>query len=338
MKLSGAAAARFCSAPDPAIGAVLLHGPDPVLVAERRRALTAAVTEGDDMRLERIEAAEARRDPALVGDALRAQGFFPGRRAVVVESATDGLAKGLGPVLADLAAEDALLILTADSLQARSALRKLFEGARGAAAAGLYPEPPGIAEIADQLRAAGCDCGLTGEAEAALHGLAGELDAGNFRQLVEKIALYAAGREELLTGEDIALLAPATQDAELDGLVAAVAGGLPARVQPMVQRLVAQGGTATGMVIAAARHFRQLHSAASHPGGIPEGLRALRPPAFGPRRDAMASQARRWGVPRLERALQQLIETDRTLRSAGTRPDLAILERCLLRLAMMPGK
>lgn len=338
MKLSGAAAARFCAKPDPAIGAALLHGPDPVLIAESRRSLVAAVTEGDDLRLEHVQGADARRDPALVGDALRAQAFFPGRRIVLVEGATDGLAAGLKPILVDLVPADALLLLTADALAARSALRKLFEAMKGAASLGLYPEPPGMEEISRRLATAGFTGTLAPDAEAALHDAAGELDAGSLGQLVTKIALYAIDEPHPLTAADIAALAPATQDAELDGLIAAVAGGQAERVPPLLQRLTAQGTNPTGMVIAASRHFRQVHAAAIHPGGIEAGIAALRPPAFGPRRDAIASQARRWGTARLESALHQLLETDRTLRSAGTRPDMAILERCLLRLSMMAGR
>ncbi len=87
MKLAGARAAAFCSKPDPALTGALIYGPDPGLVALRRRELIAALTEGEDMRLTRIEPMDAQKDPAGIDAALRAQGFFPGRRAVLIERA-----------------------------------------------------------------------------------------------------------------------------------------------------------------------------------------------------------------------------------------------------------
>jgi DNA polymerase-3 subunit delta len=56
---------------------------------------------------------------------------------------------------------------------------------------------------------------------------------------------------------------------------------------------------------------------------------------FGPRRDRMQRQAQAWGMFRLEDALKLLIETDLTLRSASRAPQMAVMERALIRLAMM---
>jgi DNA polymerase-3 subunit delta len=83
------------------------------------------------------------------------------------------------------------------------------------------------------------------------------------------------------------------------------------------------------------RHFRRLHAAASDPGGVQSGIGRLRPPVFGPRRDKMARQAGNWGRDRLERALVTLTETDLQLRSAHPAPPHAVMERALIRLAML---
>ncbi len=78
---------------------------------------------------------------------------------------------------------------------------------------------------------------------------------------------------------------------------------------------------------------------ASAPGGAGEGIGRVRPPIFGPRRDRMLRQAQNWGADRLEEALTMLTDTDLALRSAGrTAPDLALVERTLIRLAMMAGR
>jgi DNA polymerase-3 subunit delta len=83
------------------------------------------------------------------------------------------------------------------------------------------------------------------------------------------------------------------------------------------------------------RHFRRLHTVASDPGGAAAGAGRLRPPVFGPRRDKIVRQASGWGRDRLEKALAVLTDTDLQLRSADTAPPAAVLERALIRLAMM---
>jgi DNA polymerase-3 subunit delta len=100
-----------------------------------------------------------------------------------------------------------------------------------------------------------------------------------------------------------------------------------------MRRLEGQGVQAVALCIGAMRHFRSLHIAASDPGGVSNGLMKAR--VFGPRRDAMQRQAQAWGMRRLEDALALLVETDLSLRSTSRAPAMAVMERALIRLAMM---
>lgn len=228
-----------------------------------------------------------------------------------------------------------MLVVTAVGLTPRSKLRKLFEGHKTAAAAPVYDDPPGRDEIAAELKRAGLRQ-VDREAMVDLEALARTLDPGDFRQTMEKIALYKFGDESPLEAREVALMAPATLEAELDDLLAAVAGGQGGRIGPLIQRLKGQGVGPVTMIIAAARHFRALHAAAADPQGPAAALSRARPPVFGPRREAMAAQARTWGVAKLETALSLLIDTDLALRSAGqTAPQEALVERLFIRLAML---
>jgi DNA polymerase-3 subunit delta len=338
VKLAGARAAAFCARPDLRLAGALLHGPDAGLLAIRRRELVATLTQGDDLRLSRIEPTAALKDPAGIDAALKARGFFPGRRVVLIEGAKDGLAALLGQILADSAPEDAFLVLTAEGLAPRSALRRLFEGSGNLAALGLYPEAPGAAELREMLAAAGMGCRLEPDASELLTGTAAELDRGTLLQLVERIAVHCLGRTEPLGREELAGLLPLSAESEVDRLVGAVAEGRTEAVGPLIGRLSAAGIGPVAMLIAAERHFRRLMALAASGDGIEAALGRLRPPAFGPQRQALAGQARRWGLARLEAAGRILFQADRSLRSAGYRPDRALVERCLLRLAMMAGR
>lgn len=347
MKLAGARAAAFCVKPDAAVigtmTGALLHGPDAGLLALRRRELVDFLTEGDDLRLTRLEPGLALKAPAEIDAALRARGFFPGRRVILIEGAKDTLAGPLKEILAGIGPADgsldAFLVVTADGLTARSALRKLFEGGFGGvnrlASLGLYPDPPGAAELTALLSRAGISGGLTPGAEADLAVVAGQIDRGALLQLVEKIAVFSLDRNEVLDRPTLASLLPMAADSELDRLVAAVAEGRAGTVGPLIGRLTSAGVGAAAMLIATGRHFRQLLDLAAARDGIDAALGRQRPP---PRGQALAAQVRRWGPVRLESANRLLFQTDRILRSPGDRPDRALIERCLIRLAMMAGR
>ncbi|MDP1576868.1 MAG: DNA polymerase III subunit delta, partial [Cypionkella sp.] len=132
---------------------------------------------------------------------------------------------------------------------------------------------------------------------------------------------------------EIQALAPATIEAEVDDLIAAAADQNAKLIGPLLRRLEGQGILPVTLCIGALRHFRSLHIAASDPGGISSGIMKAR--IFGPRRDAMQRQASNWGMLRLEDALSLLVETDLTLRSTSRAPAMAVMERALIRLAMM---
>jgi DNA polymerase-3 subunit delta len=100
----------------------------------------------------------------------------------------------------------------------------------------------------------------------------------------------------------------------------------------LMRRLEGQGVLPVTICIAALRHFRGLHTAASDPGGVSAGL--MRARVFGPRRDQMQRQASDWGRDRLETAIGLLLDTDLTLRSSSRAPTMALLERALLRIAL----
>ena len=338
MKLAPRDIPGFVQKPDPGVPVVLLYGTDPIRVATRRRELIDALVGPDgeaEMRLTRLAAADLRRDGAAVGDAMRAQGFFPGRRAVLVEDATDGLAPVLKAALEDWREGDATLVVTAGALKASSALRKLVEGHRSALAAPLYDTPPGEDEVMRLAEAAGLRP-PQGEGRAALLALSRALDPGDFRQTVEKLGLYMLGEDRPPEPEDIAAVAPGSTEAETDALVAVVAEGRTDEIAEVLRRLYAQGVLPVTICIQLLRHIRQLHTAASDPGGASAGVGRLRPPAYGPRRDAMIRQAGLWGREGLERAMATLIDTDLALRSADQRaPARALVERALIRLAMM---
>ncbi|MFA5582290.1 MAG: DNA polymerase III subunit delta, partial [Paracoccaceae bacterium] len=205
MKLAGREAAAYFARPDPARTGALIYGADAMRVALRRQDLIAALIgpRGDEeMRLTRIPAADLRKDPAALVDAIKAQGFFPGARVAFVEDAADGLADTISAALADWRPGDAQVIVTAGALAAKSRLRKVFESHPHAYAIGIYDDPPSRAEIEATLSAAGITA-IAPEAMADLDALARMLSPGDFRQTVEKLALFKHGDTTPVSPADI---------------------------------------------------------------------------------------------------------------------------------------
>lgn len=341
MKLSTRDAARYFEAPDRSAAGALIYGADPMRVAIKRQDLLANLLGPDaeaEMRLTRMTGADLRRDGAALLDAVKASGFFPGPRAVLVEEATDGLRDTFAAALEDWREGDAQIVATAGQLPARSGLRKLFEGAKTAFAIAIYNDPPGRAEIEAELARAGLK-NAGADAVNDLVALGRALDPGDLRQLLEKLALYKHGDDTPLSSEDVARLAPLTIEAELDDVLNTVAEARTADIGPLIGRLAGQGVQPVGLCIAALRHFKTLYAAASDPGGPASGIGRVRPPVFGPRRDRMLRQAQTWSPSKLEMALGLLTDTDLALRSAGqTAPQMALVERCLIRLSMLAAR
>ncbi|MCB1388357.1 MAG: DNA polymerase III subunit delta [Rhodobacteraceae bacterium] len=340
MKLSPRDAPGFLNHPDPQVPALLIYGADVMRVAERRAQVVAARVgpRGDgEMRLARLSGADLRRDPAAAVDAVKAQGFFPGPRAVVVDEASDHAVEALKAMLEEWHPGDALLVATAGALTPGSKLRKLFEGDRRALCLAVYDDPPTRAEIEGMLRAEGLG-NVPAASMADLVALAQVLEPGDLRQTLGRIALYKLDDPEPLSSAEIALLAPQSSEAALDDIIEALAEGRVGDLPPLLSRLAAQGVTPVSICIAAARHMRVLHTLVSAPGGPGQAIGALRPPAFGQRRDRLLRQAQAWTPARVEEALRDLTATDLALRSSTRAPLQALAERALLRLARMAAR
>lgn len=337
MKLTGGQANGYLKKPDPKHAGLLIYGADPMRVAGKRQEAILALVgpQGEEeMRLTRINGADLRKDPALINDAIKAQGFFPGHRVAFVEDATDTLAKTLTAALQDWQDGDAQLVVTAGQLTAKSALRKLFEGHPATVAIGIYDDPPSRDEIESTLAAAGL-APPARDVMDAIFGLAQSLEPGDFRQTIEKVGLYKIGDTSPLTLEEVAACAPQSADVDMDDILDVVSNGQTDQLGPTLRNLYAQGVLPVTLCIMAMRHFRRLHTVASDPGGPGAGVGRLRPPVFGPRRDKIARQAGNWGRDRLEKALTALTDTDLQMRSANPAPAQASMERTLIRLAMM---
>ena len=328
MKLSPRDAASYFAKPDANRTGLLIYGGDAMRVALKRQEFLKALlgpNADEEMRLARLPAAELRRDPAMLLDAIKAVGFFPGPRAAFVEDANDNIAQILIDALAEWQPGDAQIVVTGGDLKKTSKVLKAFEGHKNAFATAIYDAPPDRAEIERILKEAGLS--PDGQAMGALTELARVLDPGDFRQTVEKVTLYKLNDSSPLSVEDIAACAPSSTEADVDDILHVVAETRAADIGPVMAKLQAQGVNAVTLIIMATRHFRTLYRISSSPGAPIWGVRD---------RDRAMRQARQWGADKLETALTVLTDTDLALRSAGQHaPAMALVERAFIRVAML---
>lgn len=339
MKLSGAKAESFLKAPDAAMRAILVFGPDNGLVRERVTRLIKGVVPdvNDPFRVAELSPAILKDDPARLADEAAAMALTGGRRVVVVRDAGDTVSSLFQGFLTNPMG-DALIVVEAGELGPRSSLRKLFEGADNAAALASYGDEGGSLAhvIQEELKAAG----LTPEPDALaflMENLGG--DRRLTRAELQKLALYmgAPGRVRL---EDALACIGDTASLSMDDLALATADGDHATAQRVLDRLFREGTHAVAVLRALSRHFQRLHFAA---GLMAQGKSAdaamgsLKPPVIFKAADRFRRQLGRWPADRVGRALEVLIETEAECKTTGM-PAEELCSRAVMQLARAAGR
>ncbi len=325
------AVASFLKSPDPSCRAVLLYGPDAGLVSERAAALAATFSRRDKGGAEivRLDDRDLADDPTRLEVELRTRPMFAASQVVRI---TAGARLDVPWLKALLASPfDNALIVEAGNLRPDSALRKLFETTKAAAALPCYGDERGLASLIDAELA---EAGLRIDAETRRY-LMTRLGADQAlsRSEVTKLALYATG-ETAVTHDDIDSIVGDAAETALETFVYAASGGDSAQALRELQRLAASGTEAQAALIALARHFTQLHKVAAAQAegqSAEEAIRLLRPRPHFKREPEFLAHCRRLGATRLSHLLPLIQETIRRTRRS---PELegAFTERLLLAL------
>jgi DNA polymerase-3 subunit delta len=335
MKIPPARADGFAAAPDAAIKAVLVYGPDAGLVRERVDKLCRAVAGSldDPFRFAEIPANALRDDPARLADEAAAIAMTGGRRAIRVPNASDLLAPAIGSFL-ESPMGDALIVIEGGDLQSRSRLRTLFEGADNAAALACYEDDARTLETL--VRKTLSDAGLRAAPDALdylVENLGG--DRGVTRSELDKLLLYLGEGAKTVELEDARASIGDSAAQTIEDAVLAAADGNRKAVERSLQRAFAEGESPVAIVRAAQRHFQRLHLAASAMARGENAERAadgLKPRLFWKVRGRFISELRTWPLAGLGAALERLTAAEIACKTTGM-PDEALALRCLLELA-----
>ncbi len=348
MKITGARIRQFLGQANPGLLCVLVYGPDRGLARERADILARHVVDdpADPFRVAHLTAAQIRDDPARLADEAAALSLTGGRRVVRITEAADGLTAVFKDFLKTAASrsdgpggpggpgnDGALVVVEAGELGPRSSLRRLFEGAEGAAALACYADDArGLnAVIAETL----ARHGLTATREA-LGFLAENLGGDRLmtRGELEKLALYMGGPGTVELADAMASVGDSAR-VSLDAVVYAACGGDRRALDAALARAFSDGVQPVSLLRAAARHLQRLHLAAAFAerGKSPaQAMAALRPPVIFLFKDRFQAQMRRWPQARLAAAMELICEAELSCKTTGL-PAEALCGRALMRLA-----
>lgn len=332
MRVSSSDADKLSAAPPKGWVAVLVFGSNNGLVRERADRLAKSVVPdlNDAFRVADIGADVLRKDPARLGDEAGAISMFGGRRVVRVRDATDGLASLFEGYVSDPIG-DAFLVIEAGELNKTSSLRKLFEGAKAAAAIECYDDRP--EDAARLIRETLTGAGWEAEADALAY-LADALSADRrlLRSEMDKLMSYLGPAQKglkLTRGEAVTLIGDSGA-VEIDEIADAVVEGDLKKLDRLIVKAAESTVSWTGAVGAALRLFQRLGSFAEGAGGPSWGRSSYY-------EQRMQAQLSGWDPARLVKAMRVLAEAEAQTRLTGF-PEAAIAQQALTEVAMLKAR
>lgn len=338
MKLAAAQADGFCNSPDPAIGAVLLFGPDQGLVSERRRRLIKAVLDepDDPFRMAELTADRLLQAPGLLIEEAQAMSLVGGRRVVLVRQAVDGVTKAIDALLA-MGGHEALVILEAGDLGTSSSLRRLIEKTKTAAAIPCYRADG--RQLEAQLRGFLQQHRLSIEPEA-MSLLAAHVGANRdlTQHEVDKLALYKGDADgDRVTLADVEASVGNSSVLGVDRLVWVGLIGRPGDAARALDRLLAEGQAPVRLIRAFSSMLMRLLplrarvDAGEAAGSVVDGIR---PPIHFSQKEPMRRALERWPAEQLDAGLGLALATELAAKRARS-PDRLLVRRLLFELQQL---
>jgi len=327
---------RYVASPPKGLTLALVYGPDAGLVQERAEKLMKSVVPDltDAFNVSDLSESTLLADPARLADEAASISMMGGRRVVRVRGAGNDLADLLES-FADDPRGDALVVIEAGDLAKTSALRKIFDAHKTAAAVQCYPDS--VRDLGDVVRDALRAEGLS-IAPDALEDAVSRLgaDRGVTRREIEKLLLYMHGKKQV-TLEDVRAVMGDEAEARSESACDAAAGGDLAKLDRELERLWVSDVAPAQVLRSAMGHFQRLVQAresANRGEAIDNVMKRLRPPIHFSRATAFKNQAQRWNTDKLGEALDMLLDAESLTRTTGV-PAEAVTGRVLMNIAAM---
>jgi DNA polymerase III subunit delta len=333
VRLQGARAERFIAAPDAAIRAVLLHGEDEGQVRERAKRIAEAIVPdlADPFRVAELSGDALRADPVRLDDEARALSLVGGRRVVRVHGADDHHAALFERFFAELPPGDSLIVVAAGELQGKSALRRVFEGAKDGGA--ILCHADGESELLALVDSVMAAHRVKLDRDAKRY-LADHLSADRMlnRGELEKLALYA-GDGGSVSYDETRQVVGDSAEITLDDAVNAAAAGDLAALERSLSRAFDEGESPVTVLRAALRHFQRIYVATARiDAGTSRDDALAGLWVFGRLRQSLPGHVQLWSKGRAAAALEALNAAERATKRTGV-PAETVCREALLRVA-----
>lgn len=336
MKIAANRADSFIQNPDDGIRAVLVYGPDDGLVRARAEALTKAVVDDlrDPFRVADVTASALRDTPSLIADEAASIALMGGRRVVRFRDAFESAAGALKAFLEDDLG-DALVVVQAGNLSARSKLRKLFENKKNAAALPCYADDERALNqlIRNTLEGEGVSVSIE-----AMDYLTANLGADRGLSLseLEKLALYIGPNSTVKLDDAVASIGDSS-GLSIDDVIFAATSGAGLAADRALTRSYAEGVNPVTILRAMGRHLMRLQLVrAKIDGGtaVDTAIKSLRPPVFFKLAGQFRKQVHTWTGVKLTRGLVLVLEAERQCKSTGA-PTKELCGRSILQISRL---
>ena len=303
--------------------AIVLHGEDTGLIRERAAQAVRRVagTTDDPFQVAQLD----RETQDRLEEEATALSLIGGRRVVWVRDGQESLAPLFKRVLD--ADTDALVVLEAPGITARSKLRALAEAHKQVASIACYPEE-GRA-LSQTVTEALAQAGVTIDRDALiwLLGVLGS-DRSGVRGEVEKLLLYAGpnGRLDLSSVQDC--VGDAGGNSLEDAAFSALCGNRMMADQAL-ERALADGANPVAVartVLGVLVRLQKVAQAVQDGQGRAEATKSLKPPVFFKRTAAFSQALDRWPLPALALVARETQAFELACKQSAS-PDMALCRR-----------
>ena len=340
MKISGDPIEYSRSLPK-TVRAVLFYGPNQEVRSEavahvRKRFLGEGA--GDDLAYVVMTPERLKNEPTALADEMSSFGFFASQKLLHIKDGDDTVMRAAQAAL-DSPDAGHLLVIEADALTPRSALRIWAEKAPDVAAVPCYMlEGNALVQFVhkmfqqENLRITPDGCALL---IARLGG-----DMAGLKNRIAQLHLYAGMDADTITDKHVEALLVDQAEQEMDAVVQAVAGRNAVALDHGLPGLYEAGTSLVAVLRSLQYYFYRLRTvqAALAAGEAPDkAFTLLRPPLFFKMKAAFSKHLRDWPLVQIDQALQEFMALEAACKKTGT-PELILVQHRLTRLCMMKPK
>lgn len=317
---------------NPSFRVVLICGRDEGLVREYAEKIGKQIVDdlSDPFSVARPTPEQLKEQPSILLDEIAAISMLGGRRLVRLEGAGNDAKTAVSLVL-ESDQGDGLLVITAGDLKPTSALRKMVEKSKIGLAIVCYEDSAqDVAGLVSEVMAS-AGLGISRDAMAYLVDNLGS-DRMISRSELNKLVLYKASDKSEVSLEDAEACVGDTAALGLNQIAESVTAGDMKNLEKYIQRAWIANESPIAILRTLQSRLQRLHLARGHMAqgmGAGDAVGKLRPPVFFKDKAAFTGQLNRWSLPKLNRALELVMQTELDCKTTGN-PAETLCARLLL--------